>query len=521
MNRRRYPTWLKWLIFLILALGIAFRWINLEGKIYWHDEVYTSMRAAGYQRVEIDRALFNNRLIIPSELQTYQRLKPRSHVTDTVESLRKEDPQHPPLYFLMARVWMERFGSSIWVSRSLAALLSLAALPLMYYLSWELFNSRAVALVAMLLVAIAPVDILFAQTARQYSLLTVMVIGSSWSLLRAMRSPRRRSWLLYAASVTIGLYTHPFFGLTLLAQASYVGLLSWVQESVGKLPRFATALAVGTVPFLPWLQVLLTNIDRAQSTTDWSQVAVPISELLKFWLLGFTCMFTDINFPGDNPLMYLLRLPALALILLSLYLVFKRSTERGWLFILMSIAVPFLILATPDLLLGGKRSTVTRYLLECFPAVQLAVAYAVGTGLSKGRTVWKWITAGLLVSAIASCSLSAIAPTWWVKDLSYFNADVIKLANQRSLQHPMILVSDAGDDFTNMGDLVGMSYGFNEQVKLFLLDQPPKLDLLNQFDPRAEVWVFRPSERLSKAIARQQWQLEPISEPARLWKISK
>lgn len=61
----------KWLFFIVilLAIGVFFRFANLEHKTYWHDEVYTSMRAAGYTRQEIDQELFNNRIIAVGELK--------------------------------------------------------------------------------------------------------------------------------------------------------------------------------------------------------------------------------------------------------------------------------------------------------------------------------------------------------------------------------------------------------------------------------------------------------------------
>lgn len=221
-------TWFGFFIIVLLVLGVFFRFFNLEGKLYWHDEVYTTMRAAGFTRQEIDAELFQNRIFAAPELQKYQRLKPGSTPADTIRSLALEDPQHPPLFFLMARFWMQAFGSSLTASRTLPAILSLLALPLMYGLALELFASRMVAVLATALLALSPFDILFAQTARQYGLLTVMVIGSSFLLLRALRLKTWQNWGLYALATLIGLYTHPFFGLTLIAQAVYV--LLWLSS---------------------------------------------------------------------------------------------------------------------------------------------------------------------------------------------------------------------------------------------------------------------------------------------------
>jgi uncharacterized membrane protein len=124
------------------------------------NEAYTSLRAAGFTRQEIDDELFHNRIFSAPELQKYQRIKPGSTAADTIHSLALEYPQHPPFYLLMARFWMQQFGSSLTATRSLPALLILLSLPLMYARSQELFASNLTSLLATALLALSPFDIL-------------------------------------------------------------------------------------------------------------------------------------------------------------------------------------------------------------------------------------------------------------------------------------------------------------------------------------------------------------------------
>ena len=184
-------------LFLIVAIlfGITFRLVTLDQKVYWHDEAHTTLRAAGYRGDEVlEEFFFRNQLISPGELLKYQQMKPGSTPLDTLNSLAIEDPQHSPLYFLFARGWMLMFGSSIVASRLLPVLMSLISLPLIYLLAWELFQSSLTALLATALLALSPIEILFAQTARQYSLLTLMVILSSYALLKAVRWRDPLTW---------------------------------------------------------------------------------------------------------------------------------------------------------------------------------------------------------------------------------------------------------------------------------------------------------------------------------------
>jgi uncharacterized membrane protein len=534
-------TWLKWCLIVAIGLGICFRFVHLDGKVYWHDEVYTSFRAAGFNRQEIDRELFQNRLLPAAELLKFQDIKPGSTAADTVSSLAIEDPQHPPLYFLMARYWMHWFGGSMTASRSLPALLSLLSLPLMYGLGLELFCSSLAALLATALLALSPFDILFAQTARQYSLLTVLVIGSSWLLLRAMRHSTWRRWGWYALSGAIGLYTHPFFGLTAIGHGAYVLLMSLLPPNVPssvetpptptvsmtfiplirrwQLPlRFCVAGLATLVLYLPWFVVLLDNYQRASATTNWTTRSVGLIYLLKLWTLSFTSLFIDLDFGFDHPLTFLLRLPFIFLIGCAGYFVYKRTPKSTSLFILTAVLVPFLLLAVPDVVLGGKRSAVSRYLLSSFPGVQLAVAYWVAIGLSRGKAVWRWVLGVVFASSIISCTVSAQAPTWWSKSVSYFNFEVAQLINDEARLGSPILISDRGDDGTNRGDLISLSYELEANVQMFLTSESPNL---NEIVNEPNLLTFRPSTAIREAIVQQGWELEPLSHPGDLWRIKK
>ncbi|MEG4084407.1 glycosyltransferase family 39 protein [Microcoleus sp. POL10_C6] len=517
----------RWLINLLaigILLGIGFRFFEIDRKLYWHDEAYTSIRAAGFTRQEIDDELFQNRIFPAPELQKYQRIKPGSTEADTIRSLALEDPQHPPLYFLMARWSMQQFGSSLTASRSLPALLSLLSLPLMYALAQELFASNLAALLATALLALSPFDILFAQTARQYSLLTATVIGSSGLLVRAVRLRDWQNWVFYSLAIALGFYTHPFFSLTLIGHGVFI-ISYWLFVKKTKLPghvtnsQFFLAVTAALILYIPWIYVLATNLGRASATTDWTRVSPGWLYLVKLWTLSFTALFFDFDFGFDNIWTYLLRLPFWLLFAAALYTICRRTSSSTWLFIVISIFVPFLLLALPDLILGGKRSAVSRYLISCFPGVQLAVAYLLASNVKTQQRFWQVILALVFTASIASCTVSAFSDTWWSKDLSYFNAEVAKIINKEAIANrsikDTIVISDRGNDFTNMGDLLSLSYLLDKDVRLMLMSQSPEIEMLNKYSAPL---VFRPSEKLRSALKQNQRRLEPILQYARLFR---
>jgi uncharacterized membrane protein len=515
---------LRFLIIILLVLGIFFRFFNLDRKVYWFDEVYTSFRVAGYTSQEIDRSIFQNNLITPVDLQKFQQIKPKSTLAETINSLVTEDPQHPPLYFSIARGWMKIFGSSLTASRSLPALLSLLSLPLMYGLARELFASKSTAAIATALLALSPFDILFAQTARQYSLLTAAIIGSSYFLLKAVKKPTWINWIFYGLACAIGLYTHPFFGLNLIGHAVFLGIYLSIEKFKNKqiLIRAVSAISSSFILYSPWLYVLKTNSDRAFKATSWATKQTDVLYLIKQWILSFSSLFFDLDLGGDNIVNYLLRLPFIILILLSVYTVFKKTNNLTKLFLLTFIFVPFLLLAVPDLLVASRRSSVTRYLISCFPGIQLAVAYFLTTTaitFYKQQKLWRSGLALLFTCSIISCSVSAFADTWWCKGVSYSNAAAAKEINK---SQSAIVVSDRGDGSLGKGNLISLSYILNNNVRILPLSFPPDLEVVKEIERKtnSDLFLFKPSAKFWQAFKSKKLptnQSMPVEQT--LWKI--
>ena len=117
LNKKRLFG-LQCLIIALLLLGIFFRFVNLDRKLFWYDETVTAVRNAGYTRSEIVEQLFDGREIGVEDLQKYLHTNSQKGLLDTMHSLALEDPQHPPLYYAIARFWAKWFGNSAAVART-------------------------------------------------------------------------------------------------------------------------------------------------------------------------------------------------------------------------------------------------------------------------------------------------------------------------------------------------------------------------------------------------------------------
>jgi uncharacterized membrane protein len=139
---------------------------------------------------------------------------------DTVKGLATEEPQLSPLYFILARFWVQSFCPQVAAVRSLSAWISLLVFPRVYWLCWELFRSASVGWMAVTIVAVGPFHVLYGQEARPYMMFAVLVLLSNAILLRAIalqKSPAtfkstsklsKAVWSIYAiALASLGLYS--------------------------------------------------------------------------------------------------------------------------------------------------------------------------------------------------------------------------------------------------------------------------------------------------------------------------
>ena len=504
-TRRLHSLWF-WLIGLAIVMGVGFRLTNIGQKIYWHDEAYSTFRAAGYLSQDIYGQVFEGQPITPSGLQVFQQLNPNSTYTDTLKSLALEDPQHAPLYFLMARAWMRVFGSEIATSRLLPVLISLGSLPLMYLLAMEVFATSLLAWFTTALLALSPIDILFAQTVRQYSLLTFSIVLSNWLLLRADRRHHYRPWLFYALAVAMGLYSHIFFVLNWIAQGLFA-LGSGKQTGW----RFFLASGLALMLFSPWIFVLYHHRDAALASNAWSGVKYDNLIYLQTWLHTFAGVLVDMPVPQLEFWTLILWLLVLSLIGYAFVILLKTASLRQRIFVCTAAWIPFLLLVAADLSLGGSRTTVPRYLLGALPGIQLALGLALAHlhwhHNRLAQTLWGLI----LVASFTSCLVSAQSETWWHKNVSYDNDVVAAYLNANASAW---VVTDRGN-YTNIGNLLALSYHLRPEVTFLPFPNPVEPVSLNRAMPDDQISLlsYRISPDLQQILQQQSYQLHETPVP--------
>ncbi|MBL1178996.1 glycosyltransferase family 39 protein [Pantanalinema sp. GBBB05] len=510
---------LRSLLLVILAIGIGFRFFHLDHKVYWYDETQTSLRISGHIKTEFVEEVFNGRVISVGELlQQYQYPNPDKTLTDAMRAL-SGNPEHSPLYFLLARFWLQFWGNSIATIRSLSAIISLLSFPALYWLCLELFASKWVAAVAVALLAISPFHVLYAQEAREYSLWTVTILLSCATLLRALRLQTLRSWGSYAIAVALGLYTHPFSVFVMASHGLYVAFITnWAKvtgtardrvQALQSLIRYLLATLAGVGLFAPWLWVILQNFSQFADNTR--SVSNPMPDLVQRWFLNLSRIFFDLNQGPSwiNPVIYLLA----GLVIYAVVYLCRHTPRRTWLFVLTLMGVLGLALLVPDIVLGGRRSNNARYIIPCILGIQIAVAYLLTSKLTaltdnRHQRYWRSTAIALLISGILSCAVSSQMPVWWHKSYakSRYNPAVAEVVNQSLHPGDRPLVVAIASEETLPGQILSFIHLLDPQVQLQLIHAPQIPTIPATFK---SIFLYRPTEALRQGLATN-FKLTPV-----------
>ncbi len=472
------PTWLKILVISLIGLGIFFRFAHLGQKVYWFDEAFTSIAISGHTVPQLQQEVINEHVSSVAILDKYQHINPDRGVGDTVSYLMISDPQHPPLYYVMARLWAQVFGDSPAGVRSLSAAIGLLIFPSVYWLCLELFESKVVGWVAIAIMAVSPLEIFFAQEARPYCLWMVTILVSSAALLRAIRRETRVSWAMYALTLALGFYTHLFTVLVAIAHGIYVAFRDRFRFNKTLL-NYILATTVACLMFFPWLIVFLTNKNIALQQTSWALAPLSSNPLLLIgiWLSRISRIFFDINLgsetywfdslASESPLLYNITSIIFCLLFISylIYFFSKNASRKTSLFVGLLGGVPGLSMLSFNLIFGGIHCIYYRYQLPLFLSIQIAVAYVLAFYLFLEKTgqqkVGQFMMLAFLIAGLFSDVSMFRTENWWVQTYGKTFKEAAQLINQS--ESPLLVSSEP---MSSLGIALTLSHSLEPKVPL-------------------------------------------------------
>jgi uncharacterized membrane protein len=286
---------------------------------------------------------------------------------------------------------------------------------------------------------------------------------------------------------------------------------------------YLLAFGISVLAFAPWLKIIIEI--GARTGTSWTAIPIPLPILLKTWGLHLERAFLipTGDFGFDDLLVYLSLPVLLLLVIYAFYTLCRYAPLRIWLFVVILTGSVLVPLVLPDLVIGGQRSTSSRYLVPTYLGMQLAVAYLLASKLLSLNPVkqklWRGITAGLLSISLIAGAVNTQAETVWTKVVSYHLPIVARIIN--SAPQPLVVSTSFG---TNFGNLLALSHLVEPKVKFQLIDValPPAVQQAIQVPTGfSSVFLLNPSETMQQQLVQQPDRAELIFNDSHLflWKL--
>src|SRR5579885_1667662 len=358
---------------LVVAAGILLRFENLGGKVFWQDEAYTALHATGHLDRGDLRPLFDGRIRTAAELRRLQRLDPHRGIGAAIAAIAAEDSDQGALYYLLERAAIQVDGGSIVSFRVPGAVLGVLSIAAGFALAWELFGSLAVAAIFAAILALSPFEVLYAHEARSYTLTVLMTLLTSYAFLRAVRGRSAAGWAIYAVAMAAGLYASLLLAVAAAAHWCYAVLRR--RELGSAHIRCLGAIAISLLLYAPWIAVLAAHRGLVNTELDWGGTPYPLRLMAVKWLYNASAQFFDLEWLSlaFAPVGALF----LALTAASLYVTRRYAAPAQWQFIAVLALLPAVLFVGRDALEHAHWSTIARYLIPTWLALQLAVAFAL------------------------------------------------------------------------------------------------------------------------------------------------
>ncbi len=381
---------LFWAVVGLTLVGAGIRFSTLGLQSYRHDEAVTA-----------------GRVLVASLPQTMERVW--------------SGESTPPLYYLLAWLWMHPFGVHEVGLRSLSALFGTATIPVAYLIGRQLIGPRAGIAIAAI-VAVDPMLVWYSQDARSYALLVFCSSVALLFFLRARGSGASRDLAGWAAFSALALASHYFAVFPLAIEA---GLLL-----LGTRPLRRVLWALGAVALAGAALAPIALHQAAGKNNNWI-ASFALSGRLRETAIGF--------FVGEAGLLKhaLVPIALFGAALLLLLLRGDRRDKRGAALALV-IGAGSIILAL--ILAGaGQDFVLDRNLL---PAL-IPLALIGAAGIAAPRAGWLGIGIGVALVGylLAFCIYSDFRPALQREDWRTVAAAIGPPRGPRA-----ILVWEQGDE---------------------------------------------------------------------------
>lgn len=346
---------------IIVALGLWLRLMNIHNRPLWLDEISSLIVATGHTWTILD----GNQPVPPGSFVSLASFSNETSIQNGPKLLdvlqaNATNNWMPPVYPVLAHIWMSVLGATDATLRYFSLAWWLASLPLIWLIGRRVGGLHA-AFLLMLAAAVHPTAVHYGVEGRNYSIMMFFATALLWLTLRLHdKGGNFVRTALWAATAAGGILVHYFF----IPTAAACGI--WLSICPGKLDKrllaVAGAAAIGLV--LPWYALAPRLFAETASVPMWFLFPVSLDAAATGLL---SIIFWQIGDSGTSAL------AAVAMVPLSILwaAVFTKQSFLSDTRVVKGVAIaaiPLIFLARPFPLIG--------------PTVILAATYLIGYGLS-------------------------------------------------------------------------------------------------------------------------------------------
>jgi mannosyltransferase len=304
----------------------------------------------------------------------------------------------PPLYYMVAWVWVRVFGSGAAGLRSLSAVAGVAVVPVAYAAATELV-SRRTGLICAAFAACDPFLIWYSQEARSYASLVLLTSLALLAFARARRDPTPKALGLWVVAAALSMATHYFAALAIVPQAVLLLSAHPRRRAVGLGVGIAAVCGLGLIP--------LAISQHGAGNDGWiatEPLRLRLAQIIPQFLIG-----------TDVPVRAAVKYAAFALVLAALALLAvrirrSRGSELGGVLVAALLAVGGFALGLV-LIVAGFDVLITRNLIELWLPAAIVVAAGCSAASGVSARIGIAIAAALCAIGLAAAIAVAVTPS--------------------------------------------------------------------------------------------------------------
>lgn len=212
-------------LFLILALGVGLRIVNLDKFDFWFDEASAVLQARNIETIDFTQ------------------------------------DNNPPLYVYALHLWGKYFDSEYGL-RLLSVLFGSMAIIMVFVLGRLLYETK-IALISAFILAVSPFHIYYSREARRYSMSFLLSLLAVYFFIKSFQKGRMRFWAGFIIFTVLSIYCH------------YVNVLNWMflvvfflmaQKTLNKEIKIKGWISnfLILVSFAPWFLIIFARLEGVE-----------------------------------------------------------------------------------------------------------------------------------------------------------------------------------------------------------------------------------------------------------------